>query len=131
MSFLTPLRYPGGKGRLGPWLAGLLEHNGLSGGWYIEPYAGGAGAALYLLTEGHVERIVINDADPVVHAFWWAVVNDNESLVQMINNTPVTIDEWYRQREVISSHANHDPTEVAFATFFGFPESDVGSAKLI
>jgi len=69
MSFLTPLRYPGGKGRLGPWLAGLLEHNGLSGGWYIEPYAGGAGAALYLLTEGHVERIVINDADPVVRCF--------------------------------------------------------------
>lgn len=118
MGFLAPLRYPGGKGRLGPWLAGLLQHNQLTGGWYVEPYAGGAGAALYLLSEGHVEHLVINDADPVVYAFWWAVVNENERLVQMIENTHVTIEEWYRQREVISDHANHDTTEVAFATFF-------------
>ena len=45
-AFVSPLRYPGGKGRLGPWLAGLMRHNGISDGRYIEPYAGGAGAAI-------------------------------------------------------------------------------------
>lgn len=72
----SPLRYPGGKRRLAPLLASVLEANGLTGGWYVEPYAGGAGAALYLLLRGHVRHIVINDADPMIHAFWQSVVHD-------------------------------------------------------
>lgn len=117
-NFLTPLRYPGGKGRLGPWLADVLKHNQLNGGWYIEPYAGGAGAALYLLSKGYVDHIVINDADPVVYLFWLSVINDNDRLVRLILDTPVTIDEWHRQHEILANHNNYEATEVAFATFF-------------
>lgn len=117
-SFVTPLRYPGGKGRLGAWLAELLEHNGLTGGLYVEPYAGGAGAAMYLLANDHVERIAINDIDPVVHAFWWAVLNDTERLVDLVMETPVTMDTWHQQREVIATAAQHDLTTLGFATFF-------------
>ncbi|MDV0865276.1 DNA adenine methylase [Klebsiella quasipneumoniae] len=65
-AFITPLRYPGGKGRLGPWLGELMRHNKISGGYYVEPYAGGAGAALYLLLNGYVNHIIINDADPIL-----------------------------------------------------------------
>lgn len=89
-SFVTPLRYPGGKGRLGVWLAELIQHNGLENGLYVEPYAGGAGAAMFLLANNHVERIAINDLDPVVHAFWWAVLNDTDRLVELVKETPVT-----------------------------------------
>jgi len=117
-SFVTPLRYPGGKGRLGAWLAELLEHNGLTGGLYVEPYAGGAGAAMYLLVNDHVERIAINDIDPVVHAFWWAVLNDTERLVDLVIETPVTMETWHQQREVIATAARHDLTTLGFATFF-------------
>lgn len=116
--FTTPLRYPGGKGRLGPWIAKVMRHNGISGGWYIEPYAGGAGAALFLLTQGYVDHIVINDADPVVHAFWKAVTDRNAELLHMIQKTPVTIDTWQRQREIVSAPGKHNFVEVAFATFF-------------
>jgi DNA adenine methylase len=31
--FASPLRYPGGKGRLGPWLATVIETNDLKDGW--------------------------------------------------------------------------------------------------
>lgn len=117
-SFVTPLRYPGGKGRLGAWLAELLEHNGLTGGLYVEPYAGGAGAAMYLLANDHVERIAINDIDPVVHAFWWAVLNDTERLVDLVMETPVTMETWHQQREVIANAAKYDLTTLGFATFF-------------
>lgn len=117
-SFFTPLRYPGGKGRLGQWLAELMRHNKISGGWYIEPYAGGAGAAIFLLLKGYVNHIVINDADPAIYAFWKAVIDDNKRLVQLIKDTPVTIENWYRQREVIASPSNYEPIEVGFATFF-------------
>jgi DNA adenine methylase len=117
-SFVTPLRYPGGKGRLGAWLADLLKHNGLDGGLYVEPYAGGAGAALYLLANNHVGRIAINDIDPVVHAFWWAVLNDTERFVELILETPVTMDTWYQQRSIIASQDQIDLTSLGFATFF-------------
>lgn len=118
MSFLTPLRYPGGKGRLGPWIAELLRHNGISGGWYVEPYAGGCGAALYLLTHGYVDRIVINDADPVIFAFWKAVTEQTDELIAKIKSTRVSMTAWRRQREVLANASDHTRLDVAFATFF-------------
>lgn len=118
VAFVTPLRYPGGKGRLGPWLAELIRYNGLSGGCFVEPYAGGAGAALYLLVEGYVDHIVINDLDPVVYAFWWAVLNDTDNFLRLINDTPITIENWHRQRNILASPDKHSITEVGFAAFF-------------
>lgn len=116
--FYTPLRYPGGKGRLGPWLASVIEHNNLSGGWYIEPYAGGAGAALYLLANDYVDHIVINDVDPSVHAFWWAVTKHPAEFIERIARTPVTITNWERQRDVLNNAPTTDRFDLGFATFF-------------
>lgn len=118
MSFAAPLRYPGGKGRLGPWLGELIRHNKISGGWYVEPYAGGAGAAIYLLLEGYVNHIVINDLDPLVFAFWWAVINDTERFLRLLEDTPVTIENWRRQKLIHESPENYSTTEVGFATFY-------------
>ena len=56
-SFATPLRYPGGKGRLGAWLSDVITENNLNEGCYIEPYAGGAGAAMYLLSQGKIRNV--------------------------------------------------------------------------
>lgn len=117
-TFATPLRYPGGKGRLGDWLARVLKHNDLEGCWYIEPYAGGAGAALFLLTRDHVEGITINDLDPHVHAFWWAILYDTESFLKRLEDTPVTIDMWEKQRKIRANPEDHSRTEIGFATFF-------------
>lgn len=117
-AFITPLRYPGGKGRLGPWLAQVMRHNKISGGWYVEPYAGGAGAALFLLMRGYVDHIVINDADPVVFAFWKAATEHSNDLVAKVRTTPVTMRTWERQKAVIESPGAHDVVEVGFAAFF-------------
>lgn len=116
--FASPLRYPGGKGRLGPWLGNVIESNDLKGGWYVEPFAGGAGAALYLLLEGHVEHIVINDADPLVHAFWESVVHDTAPFVDLIRGTPVTMQSRTRFQAMVSRPEGHSTLELGFATFF-------------
>lgn len=118
MSFYTPLRYPGGKARLGPWLAEVLRHNKISGGLYAEPYAGGAGAALYLLMRGYVDHIRINDADPVIFAFWYAATKNTKRLVKLVHETPVTMDTWHQQQEVLATADKHSPLKVGFATFF-------------
>lgn len=117
-SFVTPLRYPGGKARLGDWLAGLIKHNGIEGGTYVEPYAGGAGAAVFLLLNGHVRDIVINDADPVVYAFWWALKNQMEDLVHLIETVPVNMETWHRMKEVMAAGDRSNLLELGFATFF-------------
>ena len=118
MSFLTPLRYPGGKGRMGPWIAELLRHNQISGGWYVEPYAGGCGAAIFLLAHGYVDRIIINDADPVIFSFWRAVTEQSDELIEKIKSTQVSMTTWHAQREVLATATGHSQLDVAFAAFF-------------
>src|SRR3546814_4360788 len=70
MQFITPLRYPGGKGRLTQVVADIMESNDLIGGHYAEPYAGGASVALSLLMLEYASHIHINDLNPSIHAFW-------------------------------------------------------------
>ncbi|PTS76050.1 DNA methyltransferase [Aeromonas sp. HMWF036] len=117
-TFGTPLRYPGGKGRLSLWLSQLIRENELNNGWYVEPYAGGAGAAILLLSGGHVERIVLNDLDPAIHAFWWAVLHDTENLLRLIDEAQPTLETWEALRAVHAQPQNHSLTEVGFATFY-------------
>ena len=61
MKVYSPLRYPGGKSRIFPFVSHLIEENDMKGIAYAEPYAGGAGLALKLLIEGWVNNIYIND----------------------------------------------------------------------
>ena len=50
--FYSPLRYPGGKGKLEPFMELLIRQTGHEGGIYVEPFAGGAGIAIGLLEKG-------------------------------------------------------------------------------
>jgi DNA adenine methylase len=114
----SPLRYPGGKAVLSGFLADVIAANDLQDGVYVEPYAGGAGAALALLFGEHVQRIVLNDADPCVFAFWNAVLNRKDDLIRRLNETPVTLDEWRAQREIYRAQHRHSRIKVAFASFY-------------
>src|SRR5258708_21931453 len=115
--FYTPLRYPGGKTNLFSFFGSIIEKNGLQHVQYVEPYAGGAGAALSLLILGKVDSIVINDLDRAVFAFWKAVTEDTDSFIRRIRETPITINEWYRQREAYRQK-DTDLYDLGFAAFF-------------
>lgn len=117
-AFVSPLRYPGGKGRLGPWIASLLKANDLDGGCYVEPYAGGAGVAMYLLLRKHVRRIVINDADPAVYAFWNTIVQEPDALINEIQTRAPTMKTREFAKDVLANMGEHSEPEIAFATFF-------------
>ena len=115
---ISPLRYPGGKGLLYSRLRTIIRENGLTSSVYVEPYAGGAGAALALLVSGQVDRIAINDLDPAVFAFWNAVVTQPDEFTDLINNVELTVDEWERQREVYLTSARDEHLSLGFATFY-------------
>lgn len=117
MAFSSPLRYPGGKGKLTRFIKYILLQNTLTGGSYVEPYAGGAGIACELLLSQYVRRIVINDADAAVWAFWECLINHTEALCQRIYDTPVNMDTWYQQKEVQNA-VDPDILDLGFSTFF-------------
>ena len=117
----SPLRYPGGKSNITPLIKAIilqkapLSANGFT---YIEPFAGGAGVAINLLLEGIVTNIVINDYDKAIYSFWRALKEETDALIEMIDITPVTVQEWYRQREIYLLHNRRYSLELGFAAFF-------------
>lgn len=115
MSFYSPLRYPGGKKRLATKIEKIARLNNINGS-YIEPYAGGAAVALHLLLTNTVSEIIINDADVSVYSFWNAVLNDTAELCELIEKTPVTIDEWRKQHEIFSNETYG--IKLAFSALF-------------
>jgi DNA adenine methylase len=115
---ISPLRYPGGKSALYVPLRSLVRANGLTSGTYVEPYAGGAGAALALLVTGQVQRIVINDLDPAIYAFWHAVVRETAAFSHLVDGAALDLREWSRQREIYLTAAKDDYLQLGFATFY-------------
>ncbi|MFD6493996.1 DNA adenine methylase [Streptomyces sp. NPDC060188] len=115
---ISPLRYPGGKASLYTRLREIVRANDLTSGTYVEPYAGGAGAALGLLVTGQVRRIVINDLDPAIFAFWKAIATEPLAMTQMLNEVDITVAEWSRQKDIYLNAARDDYLTLGFATFF-------------
>jgi len=114
----TPLRYPGGKTSLFLFFDEIIKNGNWSSVEYIEPYAGGAGAALSLLLLERVDSIVINDLDPAIYAFWKSVLEDTDEFIKKIEGTAVTIEEWKKQKEIYKNRAVADMFDLGFATFF-------------
>jgi DNA adenine methylase len=114
----SPLRYPGGKGRLSPFLQRIFEDNNLLDGHYVEPYAGGAAVGLSLLLLEYASHIYINDISKPVYLFWKAVLDDTDALCERILNRQVTVEEWKRQRDILRNFRDHSRVSVAFAMFF-------------
>lgn len=112
----SPLRYPGGKYKISPLVEYLLKKCG-SASVYVEPFAGGAGVALDLLFRDIVKEIVINDADRAIASFWKYAVTQSEEFVERILATPVTLDEWKKQK-YIYEHSSAMSLDYAFASFF-------------
>ena len=116
--YFTPLRYPGGKAKLAPFVKLLLRENGLLDGHYIEPYAGGASVALSLLMNEYVSHVHINDLDPAVHAFWHSALFETNALCRMIRDKRVTAAEWRRQRAIHDDSRSSSKLERGFSTLF-------------
>lgn len=114
----SPLRYPGGKSSFSRLLAEFIELNNLQDGVYVEPYAGGAGAGLNLLFSERVNNIIINDADRFIYLFWKSILFDTERFIKLINDTPISIDEWQRRRQILQSAQSYPELEIAFSTFY-------------
>ena len=118
MGFYSPLRYPGGKSVLSKWFEEIINKNFLNSYTYVEPYAGGVGVGLYLLSKGVVNKIIINDYDFRVYSFWFSIINNYEKFIKQIEKTPINIKIWEKQKNIIKNPENFSLFEVGFAFFY-------------
>ena len=124
--FVSPLRYPGGKTCLAPKLEEAIKkifpkNEKIT---FVEPYAGGAGAALFLLCSSKVDKIIINDLDKAVYTFWKIAIQNTDYLIRKIKRTKITIQEWKKQKKIYTLLQNkmepslRNEKKLAFATLF-------------
>jgi len=84
----------------------------------VEPYAGGASVALYLLVNGYVKEITINDFDRTIYAFWYSILSDTERFCRKIKNTEITVENWKKFKKIHKNKKAANLFDLGFATFF-------------
>ena len=62
-------------------------------------------------------RIHLNDIDPGIYAFWMACRDRTDELCRLVNDAPLDLLEWDRQR-AIQYAADSDPLDLAFSTLY-------------
>ncbi|MCR9257434.1 MAG: DNA adenine methylase [Alphaproteobacteria bacterium] len=116
----SPFRYPGGKGFLTPFLSEQIHRRfGWNAASFAEPFCGGAGSALNLLSDERVEKVYLNDVDFRIFSAWKAMLDETDRFVEQIHEITPSIKIWedclqklYEKPKSIYSF------DVGFATFF-------------
>lgn len=116
--YYSPLRYPGGKNCIFPFVYDLIEKNGIKGFLYAEPFAGGAGLALHLLMEGSVSEIHLNDLDFSIFSFWHSILNHTSEFCDWIKDVDVNMETWKWAKNIHAHMHEHNTLELGKATFF-------------
>ncbi|MDR3273057.1 MAG: DNA adenine methylase [Flavobacteriaceae bacterium] len=114
---LSPLRYPGGKSKIYTKIKTLIENNAMNNRTYIEPFAGGFGIGIRLLSENIVRAAVLNDLDSHIYHFWFSTLNRTEEFLRLIKDTPITLDERERQKAIYRDIYSDELSD-GFATLF-------------
>src|SRR5437879_1859506 len=118
MRYASPLRYPGGKWRIAGLFERVLRLNNMRYPVYVEPYAGGASLALTLLFQERVSEIHLNDLDPAVFAFWHSILTSNRDFLDLLAESPVTPEEWTKQKTIYRRGNEADHLALGFAMFY-------------
>ena len=120
MTINNPLRDPGAKSKLAPYIQKLIETEKLTGCTFYEPYAGSAAASLALLESGTISKAMINELDPLIYCFWVSVMEHTHELIEMIHEVNITVDAWnayalYRNSDYLKGKSI---VEIGFAGLF-------------
>ena len=118
MRYISPLRYPGGKSCILPFISSLIDENRLQHFSYAEPYAGGGGLALRLLFENVVDSIHLNDLDRSIYAFWHSILNETEAFCDWLSNVSIDMVQWQHSHEIQGRKETADLLELGKSTFF-------------
>ncbi|WP_245394573.1 hypothetical protein [Isorropodon fossajaponicum symbiont] len=74
--------------------------------------------ALSLLFQGYVHELHLNDIDKSIWSFWNAIVNNTDKFVSTIENTPIAMEEWHKQKDIQKNSKRVSNFDLGFSTFF-------------
>lgn len=114
----SPLRYPGGKGKLSYFIGSILEKNGLIGCDYAEPFCGGSAVAIHLLLRGYASRVHINDLDKTIFSFWHSVIHQTDDILRMIVDHEANVETWRKAKKIIKNYTEYSSVDLGWAAFF-------------
>jgi DNA adenine methylase len=114
----SPLRFPGSKQRIAPYLESILSYNSITPDVIIEPFVGGGSVFLYFILLGIAKKAIISDKDKLISSFWKTVFGDQESLIDFVSNTPIDLKTYYHFKAVAENHYKHTSAELANACLF-------------
>ncbi len=117
---VTPLRYPSGKTWLLDYVKEFIKFHKLEPKAIVEPYAGSASVSIGLLQGGLVNEAYISEKDPLIVAFWNAVLYQNEELVEFIKSLEVSLETWYSLKKYLHFDSDHKYNTVELAGAFLF-----------
>ena len=110
---VSPLRYPGGKSKMIDYLFTRLQSNKCD--TFVEVFAGGASFGLALLDAGLINHLVLNDADKDLITFWGEALYNPETLLNKLQATKPTREDYRRAKDVLSSKGPTSQPERAWA----------------
>lgn len=114
----TPLRYPGGKSSMYNKILEIINNNNITNFTYTEPFAGGFGIGIRMILENKANKAIINDVDYAIYSFWFSILNYTKDFCELIKNSPITVEEWKKQKNILQDKHKKTVLEVGFATFF-------------
>lgn len=117
--YLSPLRYPGGKSTMAPYLAVTLDTQSshLDMNVLIEPFGGGLGAGLHLLHAEAIEELWFSENNPALVAFWTTFITNPHEFANRVRQTTVDLDRFYEARALVGGEVPTDPETLALAAF--------------
>ena len=121
--WVSPLRYPGGKVRMTPWLVEAFNQlvMPMEVEVWIEPFGGGAGAALMALDAHQAPDAWIVEANPALAAFWTTIMSDDGRLASRVEATTPSLSLFMESRETVAAslagESTVDREDLGYAAF--------------
>lgn len=121
--WVSPLRYPGGKVRMTPWLVDVFDqlYMPMDVELWIEPFGGGAGAALMALEAHGVPEAWIVESNPGLAAFWTTIMSDGGRLAARVEATTPTVPLFEESRALVAAamagESSVDREDLGYAAF--------------
>lgn len=115
---LSPLRYPGSKKKLVPYLHSILQHNEFHPNVLVEPFVGGGSVVLHFLKNRIVEKAIIADGDRLISSFWHVVFSNPTYLINFIRRVKIHLDNFYAYKAIAKRAEDYDELKLAEACIF-------------
>ncbi|MCL4480065.1 MAG: DNA adenine methylase [Candidatus Thermoplasmatota archaeon] len=117
---VTPLRYPGGKTWILPYIKEFLRFHHMNLGTIVEPFAGSASVSIGLLKDNLADLAYICENDPLIFAFWESVLYRNNEFIESVRHLQITMDTWYDFKKYLEHDvkAKYDSIELGLAFLF-------------